>query len=79
MLSLACKGAAILEINKQMMKTDNIQKGSQSEGQLYPLPQNDNGAASKFKAHWWPSIVTLTLSLHCCVMGSAYCLIEVNT
>ena len=23
-LGLACKGAAILEINKQMMKTDNI-------------------------------------------------------
>ena len=25
-LGLACKGAAILEINKRMMKTDNIQK-----------------------------------------------------
>ena len=25
-LSLACKGAAILEINKRMMKTDNIRK-----------------------------------------------------
>ena len=26
MLGLACKGAAILEINKRMMKTDNIRK-----------------------------------------------------
>ena len=25
-LCLACRGAAILEINKQTMKTDNIQK-----------------------------------------------------
>ena len=25
-LDLACKGAAILEINKRMMKTDNIRK-----------------------------------------------------
>ena len=29
-------------------------------------------------SNWWPSIVTLTLSLHCWVMGSAHYLTEAN-
>ena len=46
----------------------------QSEGQLYPPPQNDKIQGS----NWWPSIMTLTLCLHCWVMGSAHHLIKAN-
>ena len=56
MIYLKCQGLFSLKNNKcYLLQFWLVLSGSaiitrQSEGQLYPPPQNDNGAATKFKA-----------------------------